>query len=39
LEAEGYRVIRFTNREGHENPGGVLEAIRDACGKSCLISS
>jgi len=39
LEAEGYRVIRFTNREVHENLDGVLEAIRDACGKSCVISS
>jgi very-short-patch-repair endonuclease len=31
LEAEGYRVIRFTNREVHENIDGVLEAIREAC--------
>ena len=34
LEANGYRVIRFTNREVHENLDGVLEAIRASCGKN-----
>ncbi len=32
LEAAGYRVMRFTNREVLGNPPAVLEAIRDACG-------
>jgi len=29
----------LTNREVHENLDGVLEAIRDACGKICMIPS
>lgn len=33
LEAAGYRVIRFSNREVHESLDGVLETIRDACRK------
>ncbi|MGJ3649625.1 endonuclease domain-containing protein [Sphingomonas sp. GlSt437] len=38
LELQGYRVIRFTNREVMENLEGVLTAIAlaGACGKSPL---
>ncbi len=32
LEAAGYRLIRFTNRELLSNTNGVLAAIRQACG-------
>ncbi len=39
LEAEGYHVIRFTNHEVHENLDAVLEAIRNACGKTYRIPS
>lgn len=31
LNANGYRVLRFTNREVMHNVEGVLEAIREAC--------
>lgn len=31
LAAQGYRVIRFDNREVHQNLERVLEAIRAAC--------
>lgn len=34
IDGDGYRVIRFTNREVHENLGGVLEAIRASYGKN-----
>jgi very-short-patch-repair endonuclease len=33
LEAHGHHVIRFSNREVYENFDGVLEAIREACGR------
>ena len=31
LEAHGYRVIRFTNRDVTQNLDGVLAAIVEAC--------
>ena len=31
LEAQGYRVIRFTNSDVLKNLPAVLEAIRNAC--------
>ena len=30
LERRGYRVVRFTNRDVHENLDGVLDAILSA---------
>lgn len=33
LEANGYRVMRFTNSDVMNNVDGVLEAIRAACQK------
>ena len=33
LEAQGWRVIRFTNAEGMANPDGVATAILRALGK------
>lgn len=35
LNERGYRVIRFANGEVLDNLGGVLETIRQACGRSC----
>jgi len=34
LAKERYRVIRFTNKDVHENLSGVLEAILEECRKS-----
>jgi very-short-patch-repair endonuclease len=31
LEANGYRVLRFANRDVLDNLHAVLEAIREAC--------
>ncbi|MBN1137749.1 MAG: DUF559 domain-containing protein [Anaerolineae bacterium] len=33
LEAQGYRVIRFTNREVQRQTAAVLEVILQACGE------
>ncbi|WP_423793529.1 endonuclease domain-containing protein [Hyphococcus luteus] len=36
LESEGWTVLRFWNREIHDNMDGVLETIHDAARKSVL---
>jgi len=37
LEAEGYPVIRFSNRQVYEDIDRVLEMIRDACDRFAKI--